>query len=278
MNVPSTNQHSGQLSGFHYCFYCSSLITWQGRQGISAAQLWNSSFCSLPYHAVYLPAFLPYALCCSIWFNWAPAKYTGVYILCISFIKVSLLEPTVSSAFNLLKKHSNCNTGTKSNKHLTSCFTCKWRHSFVFTVFFNPHKPSPCLVTLPPLFLLFCRSFSVLLILLHGSCMATVAECLAKHRVLKAGSVRVLALEPCSVCVVLVRKEFAHMVCPLVSKDLSSATSSRRPWEQGQSVLHCCKGSSTSNNPPLSLFLSVSFHPSDSWLDFELRVSVQIPD
>ncbi len=103
MNVPSTNQHSGQLSGFHYCFYCSSLITWQGRQGISAAQLWNSSFCSLPYHAVYLPAFLPYAPCCSIWFNWAPAKYTDVYILCISFIKVSLLEPTVSSAFNLLK-------------------------------------------------------------------------------------------------------------------------------------------------------------------------------
>lgn len=55
----------------------------------------------------------------------------------------------MSSAKYFLWMDANSHTSAKSNKHLTSCFTCKWglllRTATAFSFFLNPHVPSPYL-------------------------------------------------------------------------------------------------------------------------------------
>lgn len=74
---------------------------------------------------------------------------------------------------------------------------------------------------------------------------------------LKAGGGLRPSCRPRAVCVLCSFKDFAHMVCPLVSKDEPSV---REPSHQGDLEKWTnqreprCDGSSTSNNPPLSVF------------------------
>lgn len=104
-----------------------------------------------------------------------------------------------------------------------------------------------------------------------------VAECLAKHWGLRAGSPRVLAWEPCSVCSAC-SKEFAHMVYPLVSRDELSVHQPSRQGDLERRTSQRHIAAMGHRLPIIRLSLSSSSHPSDSLLDFKLCFSVQIPD
>lgn len=66
-----------------------------------------------------------------------------------SIYQTYIVKPCVSSAKYFLWMDANSHTSAKSNKHLTSCFTCKWglllRTATAFSFFLNPHVPSPYL-------------------------------------------------------------------------------------------------------------------------------------